>query len=86
MQTRPEKKNLAHYGLDLIEGTIRNNVAAGVLEPVLAKTKIVQVRACIPLAHDVACVLREAAYIFFLKEPHIIKPKCSLRRRRPSQY
>lgn len=57
MQTRPEKKNLAHYGLDLIEGTIRNNVAAGVLEPVLAKTKIVQVRACNPHAHDLACML-----------------------------
>lgn len=42
-QTKPEKKHLAKYGLDLQQGSIRDNVAAGVLEPVLAKTKIIQV-------------------------------------------
>ena len=43
LQTRPEKKHLAQFGLDLIKGEVRNNVQAGVLEPVLAKTKIIQV-------------------------------------------
>ena len=42
-QTKPEKKGLQHYGLDLIAGALRNNVEAGVIEPVLAKTKIIQV-------------------------------------------
>ena len=42
-QTKDDKKHLARYGLDLIEGSVRDNVAAGVLEPSLAKTKIVQV-------------------------------------------
>lgn len=43
LQTRPEKKHLAQFGLDLLKGEVRNNVQAGVLEPVLAKTKIIQV-------------------------------------------
>ena len=43
-QTRPEKKHYAHYGLDLVNGVVRDNVEACVLEPVLAKVKIVQVR------------------------------------------
>ncbi len=42
-QTKPEKRGLQHYGLDLIAGALRNNVEAGVIEPVLAKTKIIQV-------------------------------------------
>ena len=42
-QTRPEKKHLAHFGLDLLNGEVRDNVQAGVLEPTLAKTKIIQV-------------------------------------------
>ncbi len=42
-QTRPEKKHFAQYGLDLVNGAVRNNVEAGVLEPVLSKVKIVQV-------------------------------------------
>jgi T-complex protein 1 subunit alpha len=29
-------------GLDLVNGAIRDNVAAGVLEPALSKTKIIQ--------------------------------------------
>lgn len=44
-QTRPDKKGLSAYGLDLEAGAIRNNVEAGVLEPALAKTKIIQARA-----------------------------------------
>ena len=44
-QTRPEKKHMSRFGLDLISGTVRNNVDAGVLEPVLAKIKIIQARA-----------------------------------------
>ena len=43
LQTRQEKKHLAQFGLDLINGEVRNNVQAGVLEPTLAKTKIIQV-------------------------------------------
>ena len=42
-QTKLEKAGLARYGLDLIKGALRNNVEAGVLEPVLAKLKIIQV-------------------------------------------
>ena len=42
-QTKPEKAGLARYGLDLIKGALRNNVEAGVLEPVLSKVKIIQV-------------------------------------------
>ncbi|CAL5219347.1 g1163 [Coccomyxa viridis] len=41
-QTKPEKAGLARYGLDLIKGALRNNVEAGVLEPVLSKVKIIQ--------------------------------------------
>lgn len=48
LQTRPEKKHLAQFGLDLIKGEVRNNVQAGVLEPVLAKTKIIQVITALP--------------------------------------
>ncbi len=44
LQTRTDKKHLAQYGLDLINGTIINNVEAGVLEPALSKIKIIQVR------------------------------------------
>ena len=42
LQTKPEKAHLARSGLDLINGAIRNNVEAGVLEPALSKTKITQ--------------------------------------------
>jgi len=31
-------------GLDLVEGTIRNNFEAGVIEPCMSKVKIIQVR------------------------------------------
>ena len=41
-QSKPEKAHLASSGLDLVAGTIRNNVEAGVLEPALAKLKIIQ--------------------------------------------
>ena len=67
LQTRPEKKHLAQFGLDLIKGEVRNNVQAGVLEPVLAKTKIIQVITALPafwqgrlLIHSctVCCVIR----------------------------
>lgn len=37
-----DKGHLAEFGLDLVNGTIRNNVEAGVLEPMLAKIKIIQ--------------------------------------------
>ena len=45
LQTKSEKKYLDQYGLDLINGAVINNVEAGVLEPALAKTKIIQVMA-----------------------------------------
>ena len=38
-----DKRHLALYGLDLVEGVLRDNIAAGVLEPALSKTKIIQV-------------------------------------------
>lgn len=41
-QTKPDKAHLARYGLDLVNGTIRNNVDAGVLEPALSKKKSLQ--------------------------------------------
>lgn len=42
-QTEPAANaHLARCGLDLIAGTVRDNVAAGVLEPSLAKLKIIQ--------------------------------------------
>jgi T-complex protein 1 subunit alpha len=37
-----DKAHLAEYGLDLVQGVTRNNVEAGVLEPMLAKIKIIQ--------------------------------------------
>jgi hypothetical protein len=36
---------MSRFGLDLVGGAVRNNVDAGVLEPVLAKIKIIQARA-----------------------------------------
>lgn len=41
-QTQPDKASLAEWGLDLVEGRIRNNVEAGVLEPTISKTKMIQ--------------------------------------------
>lgn len=59
-QTKPEKAGLARYGLDLIKGALRNNVEAGVLEPMISKVKIIQVgiqryrpaHCCVILPHD----------------------------------
>lgn len=31
-------------GLDLVKGTVRNNLEAGVIEPAMSKVKIIQVR------------------------------------------
>jgi hypothetical protein len=45
-QSNPEKKHLAQFGLDLINGKVRNNVEEGVLEPAMSKTKMIQVRCC----------------------------------------
>lgn len=42
-QSSPDKKQLAQYGLDLIDGRVVNNVEQGVLEPALSKTKMIQV-------------------------------------------
>jgi len=42
-QTQPDKAGLAEFGLDLVEGCVRNNVEAGVLEPAISKTKMIQV-------------------------------------------
>jgi T-complex protein 1 subunit alpha len=36
------KGHLAGCGLDLVEGTVRNNLVAGVLEPAMSKLKIIQ--------------------------------------------
>lgn len=36
------KPQLSQYGLDLVNGTVRNNVEAGVLEPAISKVKMIQ--------------------------------------------
>jgi T-complex protein 1 subunit alpha len=41
-QTRADRTALAQCGLDLVEGRVRDSVAAGVLEPALSKTKMLQ--------------------------------------------
>lgn len=41
-QSQPDKKSLSQCGLDLINGKVVNNVEAGVLEPALSKTKMIQ--------------------------------------------
>lgn len=41
-QTKAEKQHLSGTGLDLVEGAVRNNVDAGVLEPAMSKLKIIQ--------------------------------------------
>lgn len=46
LQTKPDKKGLAQSGLDLINGAVRNNIEAGVVEPALSKLKIIQVWRC----------------------------------------
>ncbi len=42
-QTSADARHMAQYGLDLVEGKVRNNVEHGVLEPTLSKTKMIQV-------------------------------------------
>lgn len=34
-----EKRDLIHSGLDLVNGKVRNNLKAGVLEPAMSKVK-----------------------------------------------
>eukprot|EP00879_Flechtneria_rotunda_P005444 GHRR01005737.1.p1 GENE.GHRR01005737.1~~GHRR01005737.1.p1 ORF type:complete len:426 (+),score=192.76 GHRR01005737.1:139-1416(+) len=41
-QSQQDKKILAQCGLDLINGKVVNNLEAGVLEPALSKTKMIQ--------------------------------------------
>lgn len=41
-QTNPEKESWKWTGLDLEEGTVRNNLEAGVLEPAISKIKMVR--------------------------------------------
>lgn len=41
-QTDPKKADLAKFGLDLDEGKIRDNMAAGVVEPAMSKKKMIQ--------------------------------------------
>lgn len=41
-QTDPEKAHLKNRGLDLIKGKIRDNLAAGVVEPAMSKVKQLQ--------------------------------------------
>ena len=42
-QTKPDKAHYQHYGLDLEQSAVRNNIEAGVLEAAMSKTKIIQV-------------------------------------------
>jgi hypothetical protein len=46
-QSSADKRSLGQCGLDLINGEVVNNVEAGVLEPALSKTKMIQVGAAI---------------------------------------
>ena len=41
-QTKADKKHYSSMGLDLVHGTIRNNLEAGVIEPAMSKVKIIQ--------------------------------------------
>ncbi|KAK4476430.1 hypothetical protein RD792_015583 [Penstemon davidsonii] len=41
-QTKADKKHLSSMGLDLVKGTVRNNLEAGVIEPAMSKVKIIQ--------------------------------------------
>ncbi|XP_022020120.1 T-complex protein 1 subunit alpha [Helianthus annuus] len=41
-QTKADKKHLSSMGLDLINGTVRNNLEAGVIEPAMSRVKILQ--------------------------------------------
>lgn len=41
-QNDGSKANLSSFGLDLEEGTLRDNLAAGVIEPTMSKKKIIQ--------------------------------------------
>lgn len=43
-QSNPDKSHLSRFGLDLIQGVLRDNVKAGVLEPAISKVKMLQVR------------------------------------------
>ena len=50
-QTDKTKANYAHYGLDLIAGTVRNNLEAGVIEPTVSKVK------CLKFATEAAITI-----------------------------
>ncbi|KNA09084.1 hypothetical protein SOVF_156560 isoform A [Spinacia oleracea] len=41
-QTKTEKQHFSSTGLDLLKGTLRNNLEAGVVEPAMSKVKIIQ--------------------------------------------
>lgn len=41
-QTSADARGLNQMGLDLVEGKVRNNVEAGVLEPAMSKVKMIQ--------------------------------------------
>ncbi|KAF3440048.1 hypothetical protein FNV43_RR18326 [Rhamnella rubrinervis] len=41
-QMKADKKHLSSMGLDLIKGSVRNNLEAGVIEPAMSKVKIIQ--------------------------------------------
>lgn len=54
-QASPDKRALGQVGLDLINGEVVNNVEAGVLEPALSKTKMIQVGRIAWFAKIYAC-------------------------------
>ncbi|KAM4072129.1 hypothetical protein ACB094_11G113800 [Castanea mollissima] len=41
-KTQADKKHLSSMGLDLLKGTVCNNLEAGVIEPAMSKVKIIQ--------------------------------------------
>ncbi len=80
-QSNPEQKaKLSSYGLDLYEGKVRNNVEAGVLEPALSKTKMIQACLCTQQRCDLTGVLQRLCICQVLG---ISLVDCSVEQRQP---
>ena len=74
-QTKPEKKHLAGYGLDLVKGELKDNLNDGVLEPALSKVKSIQ------FATEAAITILRIDDLIKLhpeegQQAHVIRPAC----------
>lgn len=56
-------------GLDLVNGTIRNNLEAGVIEPAMSKVKIIQVK-------HLSCFLAQVDFFHKFKSLKYLKEFC----------